>query len=144
MTETVPLSVIIPTLGGVGMLQACLKSLAACNRPAPGAEVIVVVQWRLGRGRLKLIARFTESGARSLAFDGRGLNVGLREAEHDLVLVTDDDCRVSPSTVGSPAQRSLATPTRSPTGHVHPVVTPTRFPPRWTTRLLVFFSGPQG
>ena len=145
MTETVPLSVIIPTLGRMGLLPACLKSLAACNPRA--AEVIVVVQGRQD-GVAELIARFTESGARSLACDGRGrglgLNVGLREAKHDLVLVTDDDCRVSPSWVGVASAALAGDPDTILTGRVLADGDPDTVPATIDDPVARDYFGPQG
>ena len=96
-----PVSVIIPTLGRASQLEACLASLAECE-PRP-AETLVVDQ--SGREEVvALVERFAKARAGYLHCDGRGkprgANLGLREAAHDTVLLTDDDCTVDPSWVG--------------------------------------------
>jgi GT2 family glycosyltransferase len=85
--------VIVPTLGRPAQLEACLTALAACE---PRASEVLVVDQSGGDEIRALTRRFAEAGARYLYCDGtgkpRGANVGLREARHDNVLFTDDDC----------------------------------------------------
>jgi len=90
-------SVVIPTIGRVELLRACLDSIAAC-RPAP-AEVVVVDQ--SGDGQVAdLVSGYARLGARVVKSDLRGVaagrNLGLRAVAHDAVLMTDDDCTVAP------------------------------------------------
>ena len=98
--EQVPVSVIVPTIGRVGLLEQCLGSLAEC-RPRP-AEILVVDQSR--DGVADAVAKFGAAGARTVRCDGGGTsrarNRGLREARFDIVLFTDDDCTVAASWVG--------------------------------------------
>jgi GT2 family glycosyltransferase len=98
MHPVLPVSVVIPTIGRARQLAACLRSLAACAT-AP-AEVVVVDQGGLS-DVAQTVARFEHYGARLVHCAGigrgRGVNAGLREAKHEIVLVTDDDCTVSPS-----------------------------------------------
>jgi GT2 family glycosyltransferase len=100
-----PVSVIVPTLGRPVQLEACLAALSQCDPRA--SEILVVDQ--SGADEIKsLVARVADSGARYAYCAGRGrnlgLNVGLREATHETVLITDDDCTVAPSWVGVAAQ----------------------------------------
>jgi GT2 family glycosyltransferase len=93
--EPLPLSIVIPTIGRVEQLEACLGSLARCTRRA--AEVLVVDQ--SGRGDVTaLVDRYPATGARVVPCEGvgiaRGMNLGLREARNDAILVTHDDCTV--------------------------------------------------
>jgi GT2 family glycosyltransferase len=103
-----PVSVVVPTIGRTAQLEGCLAALSGC---APRASEILVVD-QSGADEIKsLVERFAGAGARYAycARRGRnlGLNVGLREAAHETVLITDDDCTVAPSWVGV-AARGLA------------------------------------
>ena len=90
---TSKVSVVIPTVGRVELLDACLQSLAACRPRA--AEVLVVDQ--SGGDRMAELAQRHE--VRLLGSDGRGIsramNEGLAAARFDRVLVTHDDCVVA-------------------------------------------------
>lgn len=99
MTEAphpVPVSVVIPTLGRLDPLTACLESLAACR---PRAEEILVVDQSHDPAVAELVERFAGVGARLVPCQGtgvsRGRNLGLATASHEIVLVTDDDCTVA-------------------------------------------------
>lgn len=100
--RVVPVSVVVPTVGRPSLLAACLRSLVAC---VPRASEIVVVDQSRADATGDLVARHRDAGARVLPSDttGRGaaLNEGLREAAHEVVLVTDDDCTVAASWIGS-------------------------------------------
>lgn len=95
-TETRPMSVVVPTVGRPGLLQACLASLASC---VPRADELLVVDQSGDSSVREVVAGFASVGARYIACSGRGVsrgrNVGIAEAAHDLVLVTDDDCTVA-------------------------------------------------
>ena len=97
----VPVSVVVPTVGRPALLAACLRSLVAC---LPRAAEIVVVDQSRGDATGGVVARHRSAGAHVLPSNtaGRGaaLNAGLREAAHEVVLVTDDDCTVAPSWIG--------------------------------------------
>src|SRR5947209_15269950 len=95
MAETVPVSVVVPTVGRE-QLAVCLQSLAGCEPPP--AEIVVVDQ--SGSDAVaEIIASFPR--ARRVSCHGRGVscgtNLGLREAAHETVLVTHDDCAVASS-----------------------------------------------
>jgi GT2 family glycosyltransferase len=101
-TEPVPVSVVIPTLGRVGPLGACLQSLAACR---PRAAEILVVDQSHDDAVVELVERFAGVGARLVPCSGRGVsrgrNLGIAKAGHEIVLVTDDDCTVASNWVGA-------------------------------------------
>jgi GT2 family glycosyltransferase len=122
MNDVLPVSVVIPTIGRQALLAKCLESIARC-RPRP-AEVLVVDQ--SGEQSIRsLVERMSESGARLLmsAVQDRSLavNDGMRDAEYEIVLVTDDDCTVAPSWVAT-AWAHLSTDSKTiVTGRVLPV-----------------------
>lgn len=101
MNGVAPVSVVVPTLGRVEPLRGCLESIAAC---APQAAEILVIDQSGDRSVRELVAEFAFAGARHLACPGRGVsrgrNLGIREATHEVVLVTDDDCTVAPDWIG--------------------------------------------
>jgi GT2 family glycosyltransferase len=129
VTVIVPVSVVIPTIGRAELLRACLESVAAC-RPRP-AEILVVDQSG-GPEVDTLVRRFGAAGGRTIDCVGRGIalamNVGLRAAEHDIVLVTHDDCTVARSWVGT--GWNLMTPDSRwiVTGRVLPMGDPSAIP----------------
>jgi GT2 family glycosyltransferase len=117
-----PVSVVVPTVGRVDQLRSCLDSLAACV-PLP-SEVLVVDQ--SGDPALAtLVSRYSAAGARVVPCPGRGVskgrNLGLREAAHEIVLVTDDDCTVEPDWVGTAWRLMVDDPEKLVTGRVLPV-----------------------
>jgi GT2 family glycosyltransferase len=94
--SVVPVTVVIPTLGRLEQLESCLRSVRECDPPA--AELLVVDQ----SGRedvLRLVKDVGGNETRLVRCPAHGVgnarNLGLREARHDLVLVTDDDCTVA-------------------------------------------------
>jgi GT2 family glycosyltransferase len=124
-----PVTVLIPTIGRVKLLDRCLQSIAACD-PPPG-EIVVVDQ--SGDSAVSdLVSRFHEFGARVVRSDRRsvavGRNVGLRLARYDVVLVTDDDCGVAPSWVETGWAHMRAKPQAIVTGRVVPEGDPRAVP----------------
>ncbi len=102
MTDTLPVTVVVPTIGRAELIGQCLESLSMCEPRA--MEVLVVDQ--SGDGRVAAtVAAHAGSGARIVPCEGRGTargrNLGLREARNDLVLFTDDDCTVATPWVGA-------------------------------------------
>jgi GT2 family glycosyltransferase len=83
----------VPTIGRAAQLQACLDSIARCDPPA--AELLVVDQ----SGSEDTARVVAEAGARLVRSHERGVgtatNRGLREAAHETVMVTHDDCTVA-------------------------------------------------
>lgn len=120
--EVVPVTVVIPTIGRVEPLRRCLESLAASD-PAP-AEILVVDQSR-DPAIVTLVEGVGAGHARVVASDGLGVararNDGLREAAHDVVLITDDDCTVQPDWVATGWRLATEHPGAIVTGRVLPV-----------------------
>jgi GT2 family glycosyltransferase len=120
MDDVAAVAVIVPTIGRAELLTACLDALARC-RPAP-AEVLVVDQSG-GEGvgaavaASPLAARVVPSRPAGIS---RALNVALAITEHDVVLVTHDDCRVRDDWVGLAARLVSERPERLVTGRVLP------------------------
>ena len=90
------ISVIVPTVGRAALLRQCLQSIAACE-PTP-AEVLIVDQ--SGSEEVAALAsEIDRLNVRYVRCDGTGkslgANLGMREAAHDIVLFTDDDCTVA-------------------------------------------------
>lgn len=117
---TLPVSVVIPTLGRPS-LRACLDSLAACE-PAPG-EILVVDQSEDFEAPALVEASLAER-CRVVRCEGPGVaratNVGLRAAAHPIVLVTHDDCTVAPDWVAACWRHMSVEPAGIVTGSVHP------------------------
>jgi len=121
MSDPLPVSVVIPTIGRIERLRACLESISRCDRRP--SEVVVVDQ--SGAADVEaLVAEFAAIGARAVPCAGRGIsvgmNLGLREAAHEAVLVTHDDCTVAPSWVGVGARFMAGEPGLIVTGQVLP------------------------
>jgi GT2 family glycosyltransferase len=127
--DVVPLTVVIPTIGRVELLDPCLQSITACTPRA--AEVLVVDQSHAPEVA-RLVDRFAGLGARLVPCEGlgisRGRNVGLREATHEVVLVTDDDCTVAEDWVSTAWNAMGPDPERIVTGPVFGVGEPLTVP----------------
>ncbi len=121
MTNPLFVSVILPTIGRPRQLRACLESLAACD---PRANEIVVVDSSTDGEVAALVERFKEAGARHLRCDRLGLgtafNTGIRDATHEILLFTNDDCTVEPSWVGAGAAALAAHDEAIVSGRVRP------------------------
>lgn len=129
MTATAAVSVVVPTLGRVAPLKACLASLAACS---PRAAEILVVDQSGDPEVASLIDGFDAAGARLVPCRGRGVslgrNEGLRAAAYEIVLVTDDDCTVQQDWVEVGARLLAGDPDQIATGRVLPVGDPRAVP----------------
>ena len=119
--STVAVSVVVPTIGRLQLLEACLRSVLDCE-PAP-ADIVVADQSSDGCDVAALVATLS-TRVRVVRQPGRGIarnmNLGLREAHHDIVLVTHDDCRVEPSWVGHCHRLAVAYPGAVLSGRVLP------------------------
>ena len=121
---TVTCSVVVPTIGRLPLLRECLESVLAC-RPGP-AEVVVVDQSggddvrRLVEGMAAPELRLVPDSGRGI---GRALNLGFRTARHPYVLVTHDDCLVSPNWVEVATRLLAERPSLLVTGRVEPPAT---------------------
>jgi len=127
--EVVPVSVVIPTIGRPELLTRCLGSVTACR---PRAAEVLVVDQSHDPQVAQLVAGFAALGARLVPCAGfgvsRGRNVGLREAAHEVVLITDDDCTVEPHWVGTAWDAMGSDPEKIVTGPVFPVGDPMTVP----------------
>jgi glycosyltransferase involved in cell wall biosynthesis len=121
-SQTRPVSVVVPTVGRPGPLQACLESVAAC---VPRADELLVVDQSGDASVREVVARFAPAGVRYVGCSGRGVsrgrNVGLANAAHDTVLVTDDDCTVAADWIGTAWELAARHPGTIITGRVLPV-----------------------
>lgn len=121
MSRAREVTVVVPTVGR-DSLSATLTSIAATD-PGP-AEVVLVDQSEAGAGEAALAAAGLPG--RVVAMPRRGiaaaLNVGLRAARHDVVLVTHDDCRVAVDWVAVGDDVVRADPDALWTGQVLPDV----------------------
>jgi GT2 family glycosyltransferase len=120
--NVVPVSVVIATVGPANRVAACLTSIAQCN-PRP-AEMIVVDQ--SGDDAIcAAVADFAHAGAKLLTSPVRGkspaVNLGMRAAAHEIVLLTDDDCTVERNWVEAAWIHVRADPEAIVTGRVLPV-----------------------
>lgn len=127
--DVAAVSVVVPTVGRVDLLRACLESLVAC-RPRAG-EILVVDQSQVP-ATAELVRDFAAVGARVVPSAGRGVarsrNDGLAVARHDVVLVTDDDCTVDTTWVGVAFRLAAGDPECLFTGRVLPVGDPDAVP----------------
>jgi GT2 family glycosyltransferase len=115
-------SVVVPTIGRAELLRRCLQSISDCD---PGAAEIVIVDQSGDDAVRTVVAGFASSNARLLVSAERdrslAVNRGMREAEHDVGLVTDDDCTAAPSWVGIAWKHLSSDPRTIVTGRVLPV-----------------------
>jgi GT2 family glycosyltransferase len=128
-SEVLPVSVAVPTIGRLGPLRQCLQSLAACR---PRADEILVVDQSHDPAVVELVAEFASARARLVRCEGQGpasgRNTGLREARHDVVAMTDDDCTVSSDWIATAWQLMSSDPEKIVTGRVLPVGDPRAVP----------------
>jgi GT2 family glycosyltransferase len=129
LTEVVPVSVVVPTVGRARLVRSLLVSLARCD---PRGDEILIVDQSVDDRVEQVVIEFADIGARLVHCEGRGegrgRNVGLREARHDLLLGTDDDCTVAPDWVGRAWAHLEAEPRGIVTGRVLPVGDPRAVP----------------
>jgi GT2 family glycosyltransferase len=129
LTEVVPVSVVVPTVGRARLVRSLVESLARCD---PRADEILIVDQSEDDRVERVLFEFADIGARFVHCEGhgegRGRNVGLREARHDLLLGTDDDCTVAPDWVGRAWAHAEAEPGGIVTGRVLPVGDPRAVP----------------
>jgi GT2 family glycosyltransferase len=129
MTRKAPVSVVIPTIGRPRLVRSLLQSLARCE---PRADEILVVDQSEQDEVALVVSDFAHIGARIVRCRarGRGLarNVGLREATHDIVLGTDDDCTVAPDWIIRGWTHVDEHPRRIATGSVLPAGAPNSVP----------------
>jgi len=114
-------SVIVPTVGRIDLLEVCVRSVLACS---PGADDIVIVDQSHGPLVEALVDRFAHPSVRRIECDGTGIaratNRGLVAAAHDTVFVTHDDCTVAEDWVEVGSRFARAAPDAIITGRVLP------------------------
>jgi GT2 family glycosyltransferase len=102
VSDVLPISVVVPTIGRASLLSSCLESIARCR---PGAADVVVVDQSADHAVRVVVDEWASAGARLVTSDvrdrGHAVNLGMQHARNDLVLVTDDDCTVSSSWIES-------------------------------------------
>src|SRR5436190_1360442 len=118
-SDSLPVTVVIPTIGRRKLLQRCLTSVLACDPQA--REVIVVdqsggrdggaVAGALGVGRVRVVYCQRKGIARAR-------NIGLREARFNVVLMTDDDCTVATNWIAQAVRMNGEVPDGIVTGRV--------------------------
>lgn len=93
---TLPVTVVVATIGRVELVGACVESVLACD---PGPAEVVVVDQSGGPEVADRLARCADPRVRVVPCAGTGIsraaNMGLRRAGHDVVMMTDDDCTVA-------------------------------------------------
>jgi GT2 family glycosyltransferase len=115
LTEVVPVSVVVPTVGRARLVRSLLESLARCD---PRADEILIVDQSEDDRVERVLFEFADIGARFVHC----------EARHDLLLGTDDDCTVAPDWVGRAWAHVEAEPGGIVTGRVLPVGDPRAVP----------------
>lgn len=129
LSDVLPISIVIPTVGRPTPLRACLESIAEC---VPGAAEVLVVDQSGDPEVSVLVDAFSAIGARLVACNGRGVakgrNDGIRIAAHAMVLVTDDDCTVPRDWVAAAERLFVTRRTAIVTGRVLPVGDPRAVP----------------
>jgi GT2 family glycosyltransferase len=117
--EPAPVTVVLPTIGRPELVRSCLDSLARCE---PRAAEILVVDSSDDGDVADVVAGF--AGARRIDCRTLGLgsafNLGLEEAQHEIVLLTNDDCTVEPSWVERGFRHASRDPDTIVTGRVRP------------------------
>ncbi len=129
LAATVPVSVVVPTIDRAEHVARCLQSLAVCR---PRADEIVVVAQGRQIQVAEVVAPFVQVGARLVRCAGTGvgraLNLGLREAVSETVLVTHDDCTVAPNWVEAAYRLTAGSASTIVTGSVLPAGDPRAVP----------------
>jgi GT2 family glycosyltransferase len=114
-------TVVLPTIGRPELIKNCLESLARC---VPRADEILVVDSSDDDAVENVVAGFAGAGARRILSATPGLgsafNLGLREAKHEIVLLTNDDCTVERSWVDCGLRHALEDGDAIVSGRVRP------------------------
>jgi GT2 family glycosyltransferase len=129
MSTSLPVSVVVPTIGRIALLRQCLESLAACEPRA--AEILVVDQSKASEVG-HTVAAFESAGGRLVPCADLGVspgtNLGVHEAAHEVVCVTHDDCTVDPAWIGTAWKLIDGDADQILTGRVLPVGDPEGVP----------------
>jgi GT2 family glycosyltransferase len=126
---TVPVSVVIPTIGRPAMLERCLESIALAE-PMPSELLVIDQSGTPAVGAV--VSRCRMPGVRVLPCSGRGaargVNLGLAEAASGIVLITNDDCTVLRDWVGIAWDLMERDSSRLISGRILPGGDPSRTP----------------
>jgi GT2 family glycosyltransferase len=116
-----PVTVVLPTIGRPQLVEACLESLESC---VPMAAEILVVDSSDDQAVAEVVTAHAGAGVRRIHCGTPGLgyafNLGLHEASHDVVLLTNDDCTFEASWVGRGLHHVTEHPDAIITGRVRP------------------------
>jgi GT2 family glycosyltransferase len=116
-----PITVVLPTIGRPELVRSCLDSLARCE---PWAGEILVIDSSENDDVADVVAEFAEAGVRRIGCQTPGLgsafNLGLQEAQNEIVLLTNDDCTVEPTWVERGLRHASRYPNTIVTGRVRP------------------------
>jgi GT2 family glycosyltransferase len=116
-----PVTVLLPTIGRPDLVRRCLESLAEC---APRAAEIIVIDSSKDDAVARIVSAFADVGIRAIPSPqpgiGAAFNLGLREARHEFVLLTNDDCTVERSWIERGHTHVRATADAIVTGRVRP------------------------
>ena len=127
--ESVPVSVVVPTIGRPALLDTCLSSITSCR---PMADEVLIVDQSHDPALAAVVDRFSHLGVRLVPCEGtgfaRGTNLGVRSARHEVVLVTNDDCTVAADWVGEAHRFMAQDPGGIITGRVLPGTDPDATP----------------
>jgi GT2 family glycosyltransferase len=114
-------TVVLPTIGRPELVRSCLDSLARCE---PRADEILVIDSSKDDDVANVVAGFAETGARRIGCPTPGLgsafNLGLQEAQHGIVLLTNDDCTVESTWVERGFRHASRNANALVTGRVRP------------------------
>jgi glycosyltransferase involved in cell wall biosynthesis len=121
VSRRLPITLVVPTIGRIDLLRACLRSVAAGT--ALPAEVVVVDQ--SGDSAVAaLVADLPSLRIRRVASADRNIavayNVGIRAAHEAIVAVTHDDCTVAPDWLAIGRRTVAARPDLLASGRVLP------------------------
>lgn len=129
LSSIAPVTVVLPTIGRPELVRECLVSLERCD---PRADEIVVVDSSRDDAVEHVVAGLEGDCARTIRCDRQGLgyafNVGLAEAKHEIVLLTNDDCTVDSSWVGVGLSHARTAETELVSGRVLPMGDPEAVP----------------
>jgi len=120
-SNSVPVTVAIPTIGRIAMLNACLRSIAV--QQIMPTEILLLDQSD-SEVVVSLASSYSHLPIRVLRCTGRGIarniNLGIRESTNELMLVTHDDCTVNVDWVAEGYKALKRTTDTIITGQVFP------------------------
>ena len=140
-------SVVIPTMRRERILDATLDSLRRCD-PAP--DEVIVIDADAGRSSQSIVTAFDQQVAPSVRYHGtepsltRQRNLGIDDANGDVVVFLDDDVSIEPDLFGRLAQVYRDPSVVGATGHVIEPQDPRMLSPGSRFRRLLPGGGEDG